>query len=88
MKINLIKGEFTPTESIHLITNLIDEKINFHKIERLQRLEGNQNSNTEDLFSRIEESEKERKEIVAFLIECKEKNKSVTIKSTIEVNEI
>ena len=31
--IQLVKGEFTPSEAAHVIVGLIDEKINFHKIE-------------------------------------------------------
>jgi len=58
-KIQLVKGEFTPSEASHIIMNLIDEKINFHKLQRLQMWEGNHKSKTEQLDGRIEELEKE-----------------------------
>ncbi len=59
-KIQLVKGEFTPSEASHIIMGLIDEKINFHKIQRLQRWEGNHKGNSDELNGRIEELEKEK----------------------------
>jgi len=59
-KIQLVKGEFTPSEASHIIMNLIDEKINFHKLQRLQMWEGNHKSKTDQLDGRIEELEKEK----------------------------
>lgn len=59
-KIQLVKGEFTPSEASHIIMNLIDEKINFHKIQRLQIWEGNHKCETDELDGRIEELQKEK----------------------------
>lgn len=59
-KIQLVKGEFTPSEASHIIMNLIDEKINFHKIQRLQIWEGDHKCKTDDLDGRIVELEKEK----------------------------
>lgn len=58
--IQLVKGEFTPIEATHIIMNLIREKINFHKIERLQIWETNHNCKTEQIDARIEELENEK----------------------------
>lgn len=52
--IQLVKREFTPIEATHIIMNLIREKINFHKIERLQIWETNHNCKTEQIDARIE----------------------------------
>lgn len=59
-KIQLVKGEFTPSEASHILVNLIDEKINFHKIQRLQIWEGDHKCKTDKLDGRIEELEKEK----------------------------
>lgn len=67
-QIQLVKGDFNPLEASQIILSLINEKINFHKIERLQIWEGNHNCETEPLDKRIEELEKEKvvaKEIIA-----------------------
>ena len=58
--IQLVKGEFIPAEVSHIIMNLINEKINFHKIERLQIWEANHNCKTEHIDTRIEELEREK----------------------------
>ncbi|MBR9844648.1 MAG: hypothetical protein GYB35_00385 [Algicola sp.] len=59
-KIQLVKGEFTPSEASHIVVNLIKEKINFHKIQRLQIWEGNHKCNTDAIDVRIKELEKEK----------------------------
>ena len=35
LKVQLVKGEFTSSEAYDVILSLIDEKINFHKIQIL-----------------------------------------------------
>lgn len=59
-KIQLVKGDFDPIEANHVILSLINEKIKFHKIERLQIWEGNHSIETESLDKRIEELENEK----------------------------
>lgn len=59
-KIQLVKGEFTLSEAAYVITRLIDEKINFHKLQRLQATEANHQSDTGELNGRIKELEKEK----------------------------
>lgn len=66
-KIQLVQGEFTPSEASHVIMSLLDEKINFHKIQRLQVLSGDQKSVTGDLDDRITELEKEKEIARAFI---------------------
>lgn len=51
--IQLVKGDFSPSEASQIILSLINEKINFHKIERLQIWEGNHNCETDPLDKRI-----------------------------------
>ena len=69
-KIELVKGEFTPSEASDIIMRLIDVKINFHKIQRLQIWEGDHKCKTNQLDGRIQELEKE-KEIVREFIDSK-----------------
>lgn len=69
-KIELVKGEFTPSEASDVIMRLIDVKINFHKIQRLQIWEGDHKCKTNQLDGRIQELEKE-KEIAREFIDSK-----------------
>ena len=69
-KIELVKGEFTPSEASDVIMKLIDVKINFHKIQRLQIWEGNHECKTNQLDGRIQELERE-KEIARDFIDSK-----------------
>jgi len=69
-KIELVKGEFTPSEASDVIMKLIDVKINFHKIQRLQIWEGNHKCQTNQLDGRIQELERE-KEIARDFIDSK-----------------
>jgi len=66
----LVKGEFTPSEASDVIMKLIDVKINFHKIQRLQIWEGNHKCQTNQLDGRIQELERE-KEIARDFIDSK-----------------
>lgn len=54
-QVELVKGKFTPSEARDILSALIDVKVNFHKIQRLQRWEGQHNCDTGDLNSRIAE---------------------------------
>lgn len=70
-KINLIDGKFTPSEASDIIEALIREKINFHKIQRLQSWIGDENCDTEQLSGRIGELVKEKKIAKAFFNEAR-----------------
>jgi hypothetical protein len=86
--IHLVKGVFTPSEATDILNGLIDEKINFHKIQRLQRWEGNHNSDTKDLNNRISELENEREKIMNYILEMKVAGKSIKIEGNLEFSAI
>ncbi|WP_027137847.1 hypothetical protein [Gaetbulibacter saemankumensis] len=81
-KIQLVKGEFTPSDAAHVIMSLIDEKINFHKIQRLQKWEGNHRAETNELDDRISELEKEKEVAKTFI------NKNRALQRNIKINGI
>ncbi|MCC4212047.1 hypothetical protein [Leeuwenhoekiella parthenopeia] len=56
----LIDGEFSPAEASTVIMNLLDEKINFHKIRKLQIWEKDHTINTDKINARIEALEAEK----------------------------
>lgn len=83
--IQLIEGEFTPSEASHVISSLLDEKINFHKLQRLTMLEGNSNTSTNYADNRIQELENEKKIAKEFISEMRREGIKLRINSTIEI---
>ncbi|MEM9361594.1 MAG: hypothetical protein AAGA43_03115 [Bacteroidota bacterium] len=59
-KIQLVDGTFTPSEASDVIIALLEQKINFHKLQRLAWCEGNEDANTKYPDDRIQELEKEK----------------------------
>lgn len=51
--VKLVEGTFTPSEAKDVVSSLIKEKLNFHKIHRLSILEGNDNSDISYDNSRV-----------------------------------
>ena len=41
-EVQLVKGLFTPSEANHIINVLIEQKVNFHKLQRLSLCEDNE----------------------------------------------
>lgn len=58
--IRIVDGEFTPEEANDIVRALVNEKINFHKLQRLAIWEGDVNANASFPNSRIEELEGEK----------------------------
>jgi len=85
-KIQLVKGEFTPSEASHIIMNLIDEKINFHKLQRLQMWEGNHKSKTDQLDGRIQELEKEKEIAKKFINSTRGLGQNLSINGVLEIS--
>ena len=59
-EVQLVEGEFTCSEASFVINELINEKINFHKLQRLRLCEGDENSDTRYANQRIAELENEK----------------------------
>lgn len=85
-KIQLVKGEFTPSEASHIVVSLIDEKINFHKIQRLQIWEGNHKCKTEGLDGRIKELEREKAIVREFINSHRGLGQNLKINGVLEIS--
>lgn len=83
--IQLVDGTFTPSEASDVITALIDEKINFHKIQRLQLWEGNHKCNTNGLDGRIEQLMKEKQLAREIINEARSKGTKIIINGTLSL---
>lgn len=84
-KIQLVKGEFTASEVSDVVCALIDEKINFHKIQRLQIWEGSHRSKTGHLDGRIKELQEERKLVKKFVMANRDIAHKFKIHGTLEI---
>ncbi|MFD2100509.1 hypothetical protein [Flagellimonas iocasae] len=84
-KIQLVDGIFTPTEASDVITALINEKINFHKIQRLKIWEGNHLSETNLLDGRIGELEQEKLIARNIIDQARAKGKNIVIDGVLEI---
>ncbi|MDX1332966.1 MAG: hypothetical protein R3252_08060 [Robiginitalea sp.] len=84
-QIELVKGVFTPSEAADIICALLDEKINFHKLERLKLWEGSHGCKTGGLDSRILELEKEKQIAREFINSNREAGRTLKITGTLEI---
>lgn len=84
-KIQLVDGTFTPSEASDVILALLNEKINFHKLQRISWSEGSTNANTEYPDSRIQELEKERKIIKEFISNVRNEGKKLRIDGILNI---
>lgn len=84
--INLIEGAFTPREAVDVIYDILDVKINFHKLERLAKREGNQNDTCVYDNNRIEELKASQEDLIQFFKDINTSGKKITVKSTIEIS--
>lgn len=84
--IKLIDGEFTPIQASDIISSLIKQKINFHKIEGLQHWERDHNSDTKPISNRIKELEKAEKVAKDFIIEMKKQGKKIRIDGHLKIS--
>jgi len=85
-KVQLVEGKFSPSEASDIISSLIAEKINFHKLQRLGRSEGNINADCEYPNNRIEELEEERMIAKEFIKIARLEGKTLRINGTLEIS--
>ena len=85
-KVQLVEGRFTPSEAADVISALISEKINFHKLQRLSILEGDETTNCAQTNSRIKELEDERMIAREFIKIAKMEGYNLKINGTLEIS--
>lgn len=85
-KINLIDGVFTATEAGDILHAMLDKKINFHKLQRLSRTEGNISDACEYDSGRIIELIDEKGKLKDFLSAIRAEGCKLEIKSTVQIS--
>ncbi|WP_435416142.1 hypothetical protein [Polaribacter aestuariivivens] len=84
-QLKLIEGKFTKREALSIINNVVDVKINFHKLQRLSKTEGNINDACKYDNSRITELIDDKADIKAFLMALETNKCNIKISSTINI---
>jgi len=86
--INLIEGLFKPSEASDILINMIDKKINFHKLKMIQIFEGNHNDPCEYDHGRIDELRAEKEKLQHIIRQARTSGKKLRIKSEIKIVEV
>lgn len=84
--INLIEGVFSVSDSRDIINALLDEKINFHKLQRLKRTEGNGKDACSYDNNRLVELIDAKGKMQAYFNELQKEGRTIKLKSTIEIS--
>lgn len=83
--VQLVDGTFTPSEAYDLISSLIDQKINFHKLHRLSIHEGNENEDTSFDSHRIDQLQRAKDEFKALCREARMKRCKIKLNSILDI---
>ncbi len=84
-KVQLVKGSFTPQEATDVVLSLLDEKINFHKLQRLRWCEGHFGADTSYADQRIAELEAEKVIARNFIKQAREQGRCLKISGILEI---
>lgn len=84
--VRLVDGEFTPVQAIDIISSLINQKINFHKVENLQKWEKDHKTDPEPIKKRIHELKEANEAAKQFIIEMKKNGKKIKIEGNLSIN--
>lgn len=85
-KIQLVDGEFTVSEASDVVLSLLNEKINFHKLQRLSWCEGSQTADTKFPDGRIAELEHEKSVAKEFFADARAKGKTIKIDGILNIS--
>ena len=84
--LKLIDGVFTKREALDIINNVVDVKINFHKLQILSITEVNMHDECTYDNSRITELIKDKAEVNAILMSLEGTSSNIKISSTIHIS--
>jgi hypothetical protein len=84
-KIQLVDGSFTASEAGDVILALLDEKINFHKLQRISWCEGSSKANTNYPDGRIKELQEEKRIAKEFISSVRNEGKKLRIDGILNI---
>ncbi|AWG20504.1 hypothetical protein FFWV33_02645 [Flavobacterium faecale] len=83
--IQLIKGDFTPSEALEVVMALLDQKINFHQKQRLQKWELDHKTDSKEIDDRIKALEEDKQVVKNFLNTAQDLQSNITINGLLEI---
>ena len=83
--VKLIDGRFNKREALNILNDVLDVKINFHKLQRLAKTEGNINDECKFDNSRILELISDKENTREFLKSIPSEGYNINISSTIHI---
>lgn len=84
--IKLIDGNFSPSEATDIINAVLDVKINFHKLQRLSKTEGDTNNDCCYDNDRIDELLTSKQQVKKLLNSMRQNGGKISINSNIIIN--
>ncbi len=85
-KIQLVEGQFTPSQANDIVKALLDEKINYHKLQRLSMIVGDEMADVESSDIRIAELIREKKIARDFINMARKEGKNVRINGILNIS--
>ena len=85
-EVQLVEGLFKPSEATHVVNALIDQKINFHKIQKLRLWEGSEEADTtyeNNLIKELNDAKQTAKDYIAI---ARKEGYNVVINSTLSIS--
>jgi len=83
--VNLIDGQFSPSDASDIITAMLDKKINYHKIKIMCISEGNHNDPCVHDNSRLNELEAEKSRLKSIIQNARRSGQKLQISSLINI---
>ena len=84
-EVKLVNGTFSPSESMDVISHLVNAKINFHKIHKICVFEKNNDENTNEDNNCIQTLLEEKEAFKAIYKEAKILGKKLKITGTLNI---
>ncbi|GGE06555.1 hypothetical protein [Psychroflexus salis] len=86
--IKLVDGEFSKVQALDIVSSLIDQKINFHKVEGMQLWERDQLSDKKPINKRIDQLKGEKESFKNYIKESKDNSKKFKISGFLNIEVI
>ncbi|PRP68198.1 hypothetical protein [Nonlabens agnitus] len=83
--LQLVKGKFNKTEASHVVTTLLQHKINFHKVQKWQLWEANNKLDCRDIDNRVNELELDLENFEEFMKQIEVTGCSIKIEGKLKI---
>ena len=85
-EVQLVEGLFTPSEANHIVNVLIEQKVNFHKLQKLRVCEGCEDADTTYENNRIQELLNEKQTAKDYIAIARKEGYNVVINGTLNIS--